>query len=101
MYHSWWFIACLALLALNILACTMERYPQIMKGMKKPNALLEDKPEAGFNEVARIRYNLPRERVETRLADLAGKWFSASPVITRTEAATHLFYEKGRYTRRC
>ena len=25
MYHSWWFVACLALLALNITACTMDR----------------------------------------------------------------------------
>ena len=34
MYHSWWFTSCLALLALNIIACTMERYPFIIRGMR-------------------------------------------------------------------
>ena len=35
MYHSWWFVACLSLLALNITACTMDRYRGIMAGMRK------------------------------------------------------------------
>ena len=35
MYHSWWFTSCLALLALNIIACTMERYPLHHAGDEK------------------------------------------------------------------
>ncbi len=99
MYHSWWFTSCLALLALNIIACTMERYPLIMKGMKKPNAVLDEKLEAGLKDPAKVRYSLPLETVEERLTAIAGKAFSAGPVVTETESGRHFFYEKGKYTR--
>jgi len=99
MYHSWWFTSCLALLALNIIACTMERYPSIMKGLKTPNVVLDEKIEKGLKDPAKIKYHLPAETVEKRVADLVKKIFPARPVITETEDARHFFYEKGRYTR--
>lgn len=98
MYHSWWFTSCLALLALNIIACTMERYPFIMKGMKRSTPLLDEKVEAGMKDPAKIRYSLPLETVEKRITAIAGKAFSA-PIVTETESGRHFFYEKGRYTR--
>ena len=67
MYHSWWFTSCLALLALNIIACTMERYPFIMRGMKKQSVVLDEKLEAGLTNLTTIKYNLPPETVESRL----------------------------------
>ncbi len=99
MYHSWWFTSCLALLALNIIACTMERYPLIMKGMKKQSPVLDEKIEAGLKDPAKIKYNLPLETVEKQITALAGKTFSAGPVVTETESGRHFFYEKGKYTR--
>ncbi|MBA4422278.1 MAG: hypothetical protein C0390_04140 [Syntrophus sp. (in: bacteria)] len=99
MYHSWWFTSCLALLALNIIACTMERYPLIIKGMKKPNPVLDEKLEAGLKDMAKIRYSLPVETVEKGITALAGKTFSAGPAVTETESGRHFFYETGKYTR--
>jgi cytochrome c biogenesis protein len=99
MYHSWWFTSCLALLALNIIACTMERYPLIMRGIKKQSAVLDEKLEAGLTNLTTIKYNLPPETVESRLKAIAEKIFSAGPVVTESETAKHLFYEKGRYSR--
>ena len=99
MYHSWWFTSCLALLALNIIACTMERYPLIMKGLRKPNTVLDEKLEAGLKDSAKIRYSLPSETVEKRITAIAGKTFSGAPVVTDTESGRHFFYEKGKYTR--
>jgi len=99
MYHSWWFTACLALLALNIIACTMERYPFIMRGMKKQSAVLDEKLEAGLTNPAKIKYSLPAETVESRVRAIAGKIFPARPVVTEAENARHFFYEKGKYTR--
>ncbi len=99
MYHSWWFTSCLALLALNIIACTMERYPFIMRGMKKQSVVLDEKLEAGLTNLTTIKYNLPPETVESRLTAIAKKTFSARPVVTESETAKHLFYEKGRYSR--
>ena len=53
MYHSWWFTACLALLALNIIACTMERYTFIMRGMKKQGFVLDEKLQAGLTNLTK------------------------------------------------
>ncbi|MEK6654887.1 MAG: cytochrome c biogenesis protein ResB [Thermodesulfobacteriota bacterium] len=99
MYHSWWFTACLALLALNIIACTMERYPLIMRGMKKQGFVLDEKIEAGLTNVVTLKYHLEAETVESRVTAIAGKNLSARPVVTEAENARHFFYEKGKYTR--
>jgi cytochrome c biogenesis protein len=99
MYHSWWFTSCLALLVLNIIACTMERYPLIIKGIKKQSAVLDEKLEAGLKDPAKIKYSLPLETVEKQITSIAGKAFSAGPVVTETESGRHFFYEKGKYTR--
>lgn len=99
MYHSWWFTSCLALLALNIIACTMERYPFIMKGLKTPHVVLDEKLEAGLKDPAKIRYALPAETVEKRVTELVKKTFPGAPVVTETGDARHFFYESGKYTR--
>ena len=99
MYHSWWFTSCLALLALNLIACTMERYPLIIKGMKKQSTILDEKIEAGLKDLTKVRYSLPAETVEKRVRAIAEKTFSAAPVVTETESGRHFFYEKGKYTR--
>ena len=95
MYHSWWFTSCLALLALNIIACTMERYPLIMKGMKKQSTVLDEKLEAGLKDLAKIKYSLPAETVEKRVTALAEKAFSAGPVVTETESGGIFFTKRG------
>jgi cytochrome c biogenesis protein len=99
MYHSWWFTSCLALLALNIIACTMERYPFIMRGMRRQSVILDEKLEAGLTNHATIKYTLPAETVESRVTAIAEKNFPARPVVTEVAGAKHLFYEKGRYSR--
>jgi len=100
MYHSWWFISCLALLALNIIACTMDRYPAIIRGMKKKNVVLDDKLEAELTaDLTKIKYNLPAEEVEKQAIALAGKDFSVHPLVTEVENTRHLFFETGKYSR--
>jgi cytochrome c biogenesis protein len=99
MYHSWWFTTCLALLALNLIACTMERYPLIIRGMRRQTPVLDEKLEAALTNLATVTYNLPPERVESRLTALTEKVFPGRPRVTEQENARHLFYEKGRYTR--
>lgn len=43
MFHSWWFLALLTLLAINIIVCTFERFPPKWK------SLLNHKPEGKFD----------------------------------------------------
>ena len=60
----------------------MERYPFIMRGMKKQSVVLDEKLEAGLTNLTTIKYNLPAETVESRVTAIAEKTFSARPVVT-------------------
>ena len=100
MYHSWWFIACLSLLALNITACTMDRYRGIMAGMSKRNLIFDEKLSKALQNITTIRYALPLDVVEKKILERAGKGFSGQPLVTATENGEHhYFFEKGKYSR--
>ena len=100
MYHSWWFVACLSLLALNITSCTMDRYRGIMAGMRKNNIILNEKLSKSLQNITTIRYVLQLDIVEKKMVELAGKNFSGKPVITAMEdGERHYFFEKGKYSR--
>jgi cytochrome c biogenesis protein len=99
MYHSWWFISCLALLALSIIACTMDRYSGIMAGIRRKNLILDEALEKSLHPLEKIKYTLPLEDVEKKIIELAGKSFSDSPVLTKGVDARHYFFEKGKYSR--
>lgn len=100
MYHSWWFVACLSLLALNITACTMDRYRGIMAGMRKKNRILDEKLSKSLQNLTTIRYALPLDAVAKKVVGLAGKGFSGKPVVTTAEdGGSHYFFEKGKYSR--
>jgi len=100
MYHSWWFVACLSLLALNITACTMDRYRGIMAGMRKRNLILDEKLSKSLQNLTTIRYALPLDTVAKKVVELAGKGFSGKHVVTTAEdGGSHYFFEKGKYSR--
>ncbi len=100
MYHSWWFVACLALLALNIAACTMDRYRGIMAGLRKRNLILDEKLGKSLPNLTTIKYALPLDAVEKKMRELVGKGFSGKPVVTVAEdGGRHYFFEKGKYSR--
>ncbi len=42
MYHSWWFIALLTLLAINLTACSWRRLPQVLRQISGPPPMLTD-----------------------------------------------------------
>lgn len=100
MYHSWWFVACLALLALNITACTVDRYRGIMAGMRKKNLILDEKLSKSLQNLTTIHYALPLDAVEKKALEMAGKGFPGKPAVTAAEGGgTHYFFERGRYSR--
>ncbi len=100
MYHSWWFVSALALLALNISACTIDRYSGIMAGFRKNEPILDDilKKSLPFKE--KITYALPLADVEKKALAIAGAKFSKNYKITSdAQGNNHYFFEKGRYSR--
>ncbi len=100
MYHSWWFVACLALLALNITACTLDRYRGIMAGLRKRTLILDEKLGKSLQNLTTIKYALPLDDVEKKMREMVGKGFSGNPVVTDAEdGGRHYFFEKGKYSR--
>jgi cytochrome c biogenesis protein len=100
MYHSWWFLACLALLAMSITVCTMDRYRGIMVGLRKRNLILDENLGKSLQNLTTIKYHLPLDAVEKKMTELVGKGFSGKPVVTAAEdGGSHYFFEKGKYSR--
>jgi cytochrome c biogenesis protein len=100
MYHSWWFVACLGLLAMSITACTMDRYRGIMAGMRKRNLILDEKLGKSLPNLTTIKYVLPLDTVEKKMLEMVGKGFSGKSVVTHAEdGGRHYFFEKGKYSR--
>ncbi|MBA4422908.1 MAG: hypothetical protein C0390_07355 [Syntrophus sp. (in: bacteria)] len=100
MYHSWWFLACLALLAMSITVCTMDRYRGIMAGLRKRNLILDEDLGNSLQDLTTIKYALPLDTVEKKMLELVGKGFSGKPVATTAEdSGRHYFFEKGKYSR--
>ncbi|MCG6536432.1 MAG: cytochrome c biogenesis protein ResB, partial [Syntrophales bacterium LBB04] len=100
MYHSWWFITCLALLALNIIACTMDRYAPIMRGLRRKNLILDEKLEKTLNPREKMKLAAPMAAVEKKILELAHKSLFGKPVVTETEdGSRHYFFERGKYSR--
>lgn len=100
MYHSWWFISCLALLALNIIACTMDRYAPIMRGLRKKNLILDENLEKTLDAKDKLKYGLPLAEVEKKALEIIGERFNGKPGVTQLpDGDRHYFFEQGKYSR--
>jgi len=97
MYHSWWFIAILLLLVINLITCSVRRLPGILSQISRGSGELEDKMLKTLPYVEKIRIQDPTKREEDLQSSLK-KWFKDWGRI-ETERAVTLFSEKGRYSR--
>jgi cytochrome c biogenesis protein len=105
LFHSWWFTLLLVLLALNIVACTIERLPRIARVVLHPDLKLTDQVARGLKSVQVIEAG----------PDASDAWLDASVQAARVAAAlrargfeprqiregstTYLFAQRGSYSR--
>jgi cytochrome c biogenesis protein len=100
MYHSWWFVSCLVLLAVNLIACTLSRYKGIIAGVKKRTLVLDEQFMRSLPFKETINYDLPLEKLRDAALGIIGRHFSRKHTETATEdGVTHFFFEKARYSR--
>lgn len=101
LFHSWWFIAILCLLAINLLFCSFQRLPSLLKVISLPPVKIEERqekllpvrssfaysgedPRARLEEVFRKRgYRLRWEGEKSPAYALAskGRWTRLGPYI--------------------
>jgi cytochrome c biogenesis protein len=103
MYHSWWFVLILGLLAVNLIACSWKHFPRAWYYFSHPTRVLDKTLEKGTKLVWRGMVSVAGEieppAVLTRLKEL---W----PAVWRVEVSDgengreyHFSAEKGRWSR--
>jgi cytochrome c biogenesis protein len=97
-YHSWWFIGLFFLLAVNLVVCSVERFPSAWKALKDPVRPLG---MDGFSSVRAGRDFVVKKSVEDALKTvcsvLGKKGFKG--VVSGSEGFAQVIAEKGGYGR--
>ena len=101
MYHSWWFSAILLLLVINLIACSIHRFPGVWKQISR-------EPSTGRLEEGMLKIlpyvekvQIPGEGEARSAEDIKSylkRWFK-NPKWIETESTITLFSEKGRFSR--
>ncbi len=99
MYHSWWFLSLLGLFAVNLICCSIKRFPQVWRNVREPRLIADE----GFFRSLGNSYEaaLPKGRLDDVSEQAIGFLRSrfAAPVVTRQDGAVHLYAEKGAWSR--
>jgi cytochrome c biogenesis protein len=98
MYNSWWFLGLLALFAVNLTVCSLERIPQVIRTLRRDGLTVPPAQLAKFPLHREMRLAHPMEAATTRVEAL----FAALGWRTRTanlEQGRLLFAERGGWTR--
>lgn len=101
MYHSWWFQMILVMLVINLIACSLQRFPgtwsQVVRA-PRPGGL-EDTMLRGLPYVERIKdVRAIETKTEENIRSLVAKGFGKLMRI-ETDSAVTLFGEKGKISR--
>ncbi len=99
MYHSWWFLGLMGLFAVNLICCSIKRFPHVWKTVRNPKLVADDghfRTLSNVEEVVVAKGTLDgvRDQVVTLL-----KGSFAAPVVTEQDGKIHLYAEKGALSR--
>jgi cytochrome c biogenesis protein len=93
MYHSWWFVLLLMLLAVNLTACSIKRLPQIWKVVTQPVTTLDDGLRKSLANLETIKVAGSAQSLKDRVAQVL-QGTVGTPVITEKDGAYHIFAQK-------
>lgn len=99
MYHSWWFVTILLLFAANLIICSIDRLPKILKLVKEPVKPLSEDHFKGFGIKKEIALKGSPEKTRGVVSDAVRRalGFRLNEI---KEAHGYQFYsQKGNYTR--
>lgn len=99
MYHSWWFITILLLFATNLIICSIDRLPKILKLVKEPVKPLSDEHFKGFGIKKEIILKGKPEKLKPLVEGAIKKILGLNPSEVKEERGYQLFSQKGSFTR--
>lgn len=94
MYHSWWFIALLFLLTVNLFLCTINRFPGFLKYFSEPKVKFQE----GLNGETKIKVKGSIEEAKKKVSEVLGKKFSRHHE-ENVNGSSHLMFERGKIGR--
>lgn len=100
MYHSWWFSAILLLLVVNLIACSLHRFPGAWRQISRDSGSKELKDAAlkALPYVERLRLSGSVGAKEDKIRSEMKKLFK-SPQRIEGESSVTFYSEKGRFSR--
>jgi len=99
MYHSWWFSAILLLLVINLIFCSINRFPGVWSQISRPPTGLEDSMLKALPYVERVQIKTKGEaKADENIRTYLKKRFG-NPIPFEAESSITLFSEKGRFSR--
>jgi len=103
MYHSWWFISILVLLAINLIACSWKHFPRAWYYFSHPTRILDATLEKAAKPVWRGTLAVDKVADPESLMSRLGKVWPGSWHYTRRDGAAgtelHFAAERGRWSR--
>jgi len=98
MYHAGWFVFLLALLSLNLVACSLNRFRLTWRFLSRPDERLEEAQWKALSLNRNFtRKGLPAEHLNP-IQETLSRSFGPARVL-QSPGAYHLFAEKGRLSR--
>jgi len=98
MYHSWWFLTLLGVFSLNLIACSLKRFPRVWKAATEPVLVADDSLFQTFSNVDEHLVSGSVDEVKAKMTAFLRQQF-ASPVVTEKDGVVHLFSQKMPYAR--
>ena len=98
MYNSWWFLGLLALFTLNLIVCSLERIPQVLRTLRRDGLSVPPEQLVKFSCQQEMTLPVPVETAKGRVAALLKNrgWHAKE---TEIETGRLFFAEKGGWTR--
>jgi len=98
-YHTWWFNSIIVLLALNLILCTIDRFPGVYRGVKQKRVDMDD---AQFSSLPFFKEIRAKGNIN-QLSEKIIEYFKSSGghriVIDNKPYSFLVFQEKGRISR--
>jgi cytochrome c biogenesis protein len=99
MYHSWWFVSILLLFAANLVICSIDRLPRILKLVKEPIKPLPDEHFKGFGIKKEFILHGSPEKARPVISDAVKKTLGFTLNEAKEAHGYQLYSQKGNYTR--
>ncbi|MCL5421668.1 MAG: cytochrome c biogenesis protein ResB [Nitrospirae bacterium] len=99
MYHSWWFLAFLLIFTANLIICSIDRLPRILKLVKEPVKPLPEDHFKGFGIKKEVVLKGGLEKAKGTVMDAAKKALGFQFSEVREGNGYQLYSQKGNFTR--